>query len=155
MDLAKLKKELSDDEGIKYEIYRCSEGYPTAGIGHLITEWDNDYFDKPIGYPVPEEQVNEWFERDIGTTINDCKLLFSQFDNLPEDIQHVLANMCFQLGRPRLSKFKNMIAAVEDLDWCKMADEMENSRWFRQTTNRAKRLIAIVDRQYHRESVPS
>tara|TARA_R100001440_G_scaffold75278_2_gene102067 strand:- start:393 stop:539 length:147 start_codon:yes stop_codon:yes gene_type:complete len=48
-----------------------------------------------------------------------------------------------------------MIAAVEDLDWCKMADEMENSRWFRQTTNRAKRLIAIVDRQYHRESVPS
>ena len=155
MDLAKLKKELSDDEGIKYEIYRCSEGYPTAGIGHLITEWDNDYFDKPIGYPVPEEQVNEWFERDIATTINDCKLLFSQFDNLPEDIQHVLANMCFQLGRPRLSKFKNMIAAVEDLDWCKMADEMENSRWFRQTTNRAKRLIAIVDRQYHRESVPS
>tara|TARA_R100001591_G_scaffold75325_1_gene83149 strand:- start:537 stop:1004 length:468 start_codon:yes stop_codon:yes gene_type:complete len=155
MDLAKLKKELSDDEGIKYEIYRCSEGYPTAGIGHLITEWDNDYFDKPIGYSVPEEQVNEWFERDIGTTINDCKLLFSQFDNLPEDIQHVLANMCFQLGRPRLSKFKNMIAAVEDLDWCKMADEMENSRWFRQTTNRAKRLIAIVDRQYHRESVPS
>ncbi len=155
MDLAKLQKELSDDEGIKYELYYCSENHLTGGIGHLITEWDKDYYGKPIGYPVPEEQVNEWFERDIGTTINDCKLLFSQFDNLPEDIQHVLANMCFQLGRPRLSKFKNMIAAVEDLDWCKMADEMENSRWFRQTTNRAKRLIAIVDRQYHRESVPS
>ncbi len=47
-----------------------------------------------------------------------------------------------------------MIAAVEDLDWHRMADEMENSRWFKQTPNRAKRLIAIVDRQYHRENIP-
>jgi hypothetical protein len=47
-----------------------------------------------------------------------------------------------------------MIAAVEDLDWHRMADEMENSRWFKQTPNRAKRLIAIVDRHYHRENVP-
>jgi lysozyme len=62
--------------------------------------------------------------------------------------------MCFQLGRPRLSKFKKMIAAVEDMNWEKMADEMENSRWFQQTKNRAKRLIAIVDRQYYRENVP-
>ena len=59
--------------------------------------------------------------------------------------------MCFQLGRPRLSKFKNMIAAVEDLDWVKMADEMEDSNWYRQTPNRAKRLITKVDRQIARE----
>ena len=154
MNLIKLQDELANDEGIKYELYYCSENHLTGGIGHLITEWDTDYYGKPVGTKVPNEQVNEWFERDIETTIKDCKLLFSQFDNLPEDIQHVLANMCFQLGRPRLGKFKNMIAAVEDLDWCKMADEMEDSRWFRQTKNRAKRLIAIVDRQYHRENIP-
>ena len=81
--------------------------------------------------------------------------MFSQFDNLPEDIQHVLANMCFQLGRPRLSNFKNMIAAVENNDWEKMAIEMEDSRWFKQTKNRAKRLIAIVDRQNYRENIPA
>jgi len=154
MNLIKLQDELANDEGIKYELYYCSENHLTGGIGHLITELDTDYYGKPVGTKVPNEQVNEWFERDIETTIKDCNLLFSQFDNLPDDIQHVLANMCFQLGRPRLSKFKNMIAAVEDLDWCKMADEMEDSRWFKQTKNRAKRLIAIVDRQYHRESIP-
>jgi len=48
-----------------------------------------------------------------------------------------------------------MIAAVEDLDWARMADEMEDSRWFRQTPERAKRLITRVDRQYARESVPT
>ena len=154
MNIDKLREELKEDEGCKYEIYLDHLSLPTHGIGHLITEWDEEYYDKPVGTKVPNEQVNDWFESDIKTTIKDCNLLFSQFDNLPDDIQHVLANMCFQLGRPRLSKFKNMIAAVEDLDWERMADEMENSNWFKQTPNRAKRLIAIVDRQYHRENIP-
>ena len=151
MNLIKLQNEIADDEGIKYELYLCSESHLTGGIGHLITESDTEYYGKPVGTKVPNEQVNDWFERDIETTIKDCKLLFSQFDNLPEEIQHVLANMCFQLGRPRLSKFKNMIAAVEDCDWARMADEMENSRWFKQTTNRAQRLINRVEQQIIKE----
>ena len=155
MNLIKLKNEIADDEGIKYEIYRCSEGHPTGGIGHLITEWDEYYYGKEIGTKISHDQVDAWFVKDMETTIKDCKLLFSQFDNLPEEIQHVLANMCFQLGRPRLSKFKNMIAAVEDLDWAKMADEMEDSRWYRQTPNRAQRLITRVDRVYAKESIPA
>jgi len=154
MNLIKLQEEISKDEGIKFETYRCSLGHLTGGIGHLITEWDEEIYSGPVGTAIPTEQVNDWFAKDIETTIKDCNLLFSQFNNLPDDIQHVLANMCFQLGRPRLSKFKNMIAAVDDLDWERMADEMENSRWFKQTPNRAKRLIAIVDRQYHRENIP-
>lgn len=154
MNLIKLQDEISKDEGMKFETYRCSLGHLTGGIGHLITEWDEEIYSGPVGTAIPTQQVNDWFAKDIETTIKDCNLLFSQFNNLPDDIQHVLANMCFQLGRPRLSKFKNMIAAVEDLDWHTMADEMENSRWFKQTPNRAKRLIAIVDRQYHRENIP-
>ena len=151
MDLIKLQNEIADDEGIKYEIYRCSEGYPTGGIGHLITEWDEPYYGMPLGSKIPHDVVDEWFAKDIETTIKDCNLLFSQFNNLPEEIQHVLANMCFQLGRPRLSKFKNMIAAVEDCDWARMVDEMEDSRWFKQTTNRAQRLINRVEQQITRE----
>ena len=151
MNLIKLQNEIADDEGVRYETYRCSEGYPTGGIGHLITEWDEEYYEQPMGTKIPNEQVDDWFAKDIETTIKDCNLLFSQFNNLPEDIQNVLANMCFQLGRPRLSKFKNMIAAVEDLDWARMADEMQDSRWFRQTTNRAQRLIDRVEKQIVKE----
>jgi len=44
-----------------------------------------------------------------------------------------------------------MIAAVEDLDWAKMADEMEDSNWYRQTPNRAQRLIDRVDKQMIKE----
>ena len=151
MNLIKLQDEIADDEGVKYETYKCSLGHLTGGIGHLITEWDEEVYSGPIGTKIPHQQVDDWFAKDIGTTIKDCNLLFSQFNNLPDEIQHVLANMCFQLGRPRLSKFKNMIAAVEDLDWTTMADEMEDSNWYRQTPNRAKRLITKVDRQIGRE----
>tara|TARA_R110000824_G_scaffold169084_1_gene346129 strand:+ start:151 stop:615 length:465 start_codon:yes stop_codon:yes gene_type:complete len=151
MNLIKLQDEIADDEGVKYETYHCSLGHLTGGIGHLITEWDEEFYDKSIGTRISHEQINDWFAKDIETTIKDCNLLFSQFNNLPEEIQRILANMCFQLGRPRLSKFKNMIAAVEDLDWAKMADEMENSNWFRQTPNRAQRLIDRVEKEWIKE----
>tara|TARA_R100000278_G_scaffold5546_1_gene8436 strand:+ start:357 stop:812 length:456 start_codon:yes stop_codon:yes gene_type:complete len=144
MDIDKLREEITFDEGVKYETYHCSEGHLTGGIGHLITEWDEDYYDKPIGTAIPEEKVNEWFASDIEVSINDCKDLFSNFDDLPEDVQRVLANMSFQLGRPRLSKFRKMIAAVEMQDFAEMANQMEDSRWYKQTTNRAQRLIDRV-----------
>jgi lysozyme len=55
--------------------------------------------------------------------------------------------MSFQLGKPRLSKFKKMIAAVEDMNWEKMADEMQDSTWRWQTPNRAQRLIKRAEDQ--------
>ena len=144
MNLATLQNEISNDEGVVYELYRCSLGHLTGGIGHLITEWDEDYYGKPIGYPVPQEQVDAWFAVDINRTLQDCKEIFPDFNDLPEEAQLVIANMCFQLGRPRLSKFKKFIAAVNDRDWVKAADEMEDSRWYKQTTARAERLIARI-----------
>lgn len=144
MNLVTLQDEIANDEGVVYETYHCSLGHLTGGIGHLITEWDEEYYDKPVGTRVPHEQVNDWFSRDIAITLNDCKDIFSDFDDLPSEAQLVIANMCFQLGRPRLSKFKNFIAAVNDRDWMKAADEMEDSRWHKQTTARAERLIARI-----------
>ena len=144
MNLIKLQDEIANDEGIMYETYHCSLGHLTGGIGHLITEWDEEFYEKPIGTKVPNEQVNDWFEKDIKVTISDCKIIFDNFDNLPEEAQLVIANMCFQLGRPRLSKFKNFIAAVKDEDWQRAGDEMQDSRWYKQTTNRADRLIARI-----------
>ena len=144
MNLIQLQDEIANDEGVVYETYHCSLGHLTGGIGHLITEWDEEFYEKPIGTKVPHEQVNDWFEKDIKVTISDCKILFDNFDNLPKEAQLVIANMCFQLGRPRLSKFKNFIAAVKDEDWQRAGDEMQDSRWYKQTTNRADRLIARI-----------
>ena len=144
MNLVKLQDEIANDEGVVYELYRCSLGHLTGGIGHLITEWDEEYYGMPVGTKVSHEQVDAWFAVDINRTLQDCKEIFPDFNDLPEEAQLVIANMCFQLGRPRLSNFIKFIAAVNDRDWIKAADEMEDSRWYKQTTARAERLIARI-----------
>jgi len=144
MNLVTLQDEIANDEGVMYETYHCSLGHLTGGIGHLITEWDEEFYDQPIGTKVSHEQINDWFTKDIDTTLRDCKDIFPDFDTLPSEAQLVIANMCFQLGRPRLSQFKKFIAAVNNADWIKAAEEMENSRWHKQTTARAERLIARI-----------
>ena len=64
------------------------------------------------------------------------------FNDLPEEVQKILANMMFNLGRPRLSKFRKLCKAVADRDWQECAVQMEDSRWHKQVTNRANRLIS-------------
>ncbi len=59
----------------------------------------------------------------------------------PEEVQHIVANMMFNMGYPRLSKFKGMKAGVDARDWQQAADEMVDSAWYRQVTNRADRLV--------------
>ena len=140
MNLRKLRAQLAIDEGIKYELYLCSENHLTGGIGHLITEWDEEY-GKPIGTPVSEDRVNQCFATDVQGTIQECKHLYSDFDVLPPDAQLIIANMMYNMGRPRLSRFHKMKKAVDARDWNEAALQMQDSRWYHQVPNRAERLV--------------
>jgi lysozyme len=140
MNIKQFRDELKRDEGVKNEIYLDHLGLPTCGIGHLITEWDNEY-EQEVGTPVAEERVNELFEKDLVTTIDECRLIYSDFDVLPVKVQHIVANMMFNMGRPRLSRFHKMKKAVDNRDWFEAAYEMTDSKWAKQVPNRAMRLV--------------
>lgn len=141
MNKDKLRQELAEDEGCKYEIYLDHLGLPTFGIGHLVVEGDPEH-GQPVGTAVDEERVRQVFSLDIASTLDECQVLYPDFDELPEEAQLIIANMMFNMGRPRLSKFKGMKAGVDAKDWSRAADEMVDSRWYDQVTNRAKRLVA-------------
>ena len=140
MDIEKLREEIKYDEGSVNKIYLDHLGLATFGIGHLVTEWDEEY-GWEVGTPVSEDRCNEVFDSDIQVVLSDCEHLYPDFDELPEEVQRIIANMMFNMGRPRLSKFKGMKAGVDARDWNKAADEMVDSRWYRQVTNRAERLV--------------
>jgi lysozyme len=140
MDIELFRDELKRDEGVKNEIYLDHLGLPTCGIGHLITEWDNEY-GQEVGTPVAEERVNELFEKDLSTTVDECKLIYNDFDDLPVKAQHIIANMMFNMGRPRLSRFHKMKKAIDNRDWFEAAYEMTDSKWAKQVPNRAMRLV--------------
>ena len=139
MNVDKLREQLKIDEGVKYEVYKDHLGYPTFGIGHLVVEGDEEH-GKPVGTPVSEDRVNAVFESDVQKFVSESKKVFPNLDDLPEEAQQVIVNMCFNMGAPRLSKFKKFIAAVNDGNWSTAAVEMMDSRWATQVGKRAERL---------------
>jgi len=140
MNMEKLQEELENDEGVKYEIYNDHLGYPTFGIGHLILDSDPEY-GSDTGTEVSEDRVKEAFASDVVGVVSDCETLYPDFEELPEEAQRIIANMMFNMGRPRLSKFKGMKRGVDAQDWNAAADEMVDSSWYKQVTNRADRLV--------------
>lgn len=140
MNLEQLRKEIEADEGCRYDIYLDHLGYPTFGIGHLISKTDTEH-GAEVGTSVSEARVIQAFNTDMDIVLDDCNTLYENFETLPEEVQHIIANMMFNMGRPRLSKFKGMKAGVDAQDWNKAADEMVDSRWYQQVTNRAQRLV--------------
>ena len=140
MDIEKLREQLEIDEGVVHEIYLDHLGYPTFGIGHLVTDTDPEY-GADVGTKVDETRCIEAFNEDVETVIADCHVLYPDFDDLPEEVQQIVANMMFNMGRPRLSKFKGMKRGVDAKDWNRAADEMVDSRWYVQVGKRAERLV--------------
>ena len=141
MNKAEVYEQLKIDEGVVYEVYLDHLGLPTFGVGHLILESDEEH-GQPVGTPVSAERVRECFDRDIETSISECSKLYGEreFGDFPEEVQQILVNMMFNMGRPRLSGFKNFNAALAEGDWNRAADEMVDSRWYGQVGARAKRL---------------
>ena len=140
MDIEKLREEIEYDEGNVKSIYLDHLHLSTFGIGHLVRESDPEY-GWEVGTPVSDDRCAEAFNEDIKTVVSDCYKLYPDFDGLPEEAQRIIANMCFNLGYPRLSKFKGMKRGVDARDWQSAADEMVDSRWYRQVTKRADRLV--------------
>jgi GH24 family phage-related lysozyme (muramidase) len=141
MNIDELRQEIQNDEGRVNSVYLDHLNLPTVGIGHLIKESDPEH-GLPVGTVVDDERVNELFDQDIKVTLSECEQLYGNFNDLPEEVQKILANMMFNLGRPRLSKFRKLCKAVADRDWQECAVQMEDSRWHKQVTNRANRLIS-------------
>lgn len=146
MNRKNVYEQLKYDEGVKYEVYLDHLGYPTFGVGHLIKESDPES-GSPNGTKVSEQRVAEVFERDLDIGISECFVLYgeSTFNNFPGEVQEILVNMMFNMGRTRLSKFKKMNNHIHNSNWKMAAVEGRDSRWYKQVTNRAERLMSRME----------
>tara|TARA_R110002051_G_scaffold282976_1_gene344707 strand:+ start:761 stop:1243 length:483 start_codon:yes stop_codon:yes gene_type:complete len=157
VDVKQVYQEISADEGKVLHAYLCSQSHKTVGIGHKVLETDaenalpihgtND--DVPAEESISEGRCYELFQEDVQIAISGCQKIYSNWEELPQEAQHILVNMCFQLGQGGLGKFKNFKAAVEDQNFTLGAVEMMDSRWAGQTPERAERLkvrmLALAD----------
>ena len=149
VDVKELYAEIGSDEGKVLHAYLCSELHATIGIGHKILdtdpEKDLDIFginweEVPDNQYITEHRCYVLFQEDVQIAISGCMKSYNNWDDLPQEVQHILINMCFQLGQRGLSNFKQMGKAIEESDWEKASVEMMDSRWAKQTPQRAERL---------------
>ena len=118
--------------------YKCTEGKITIGVGRNLE--DNGL------YP---DEIRLLLSNDLKEAKAGAQRVCPVFDQLNEPRQWALISMVFQMGRSGVSKFKNMLAAIEDQDFDRAADEMLDSRWARQTPRRAKLQSKMIREGVH------
>ena len=138
-------EQIKIDEGFRSKPYHCTAGKLTIGYGINLDEG------------ITEEEAEAILEirlENLWDELGCFKIkIFGQRDyGLNYELarkgylaDEILVNMAYNLGIPRLARFKNMWAALEEFDYHTAAAEMKDSMWYVQTGDRAERLVARME----------
>ena len=116
-----LKRAMIEEEGVRYTVYRDVAGYPTVGVGHLVTPADG----LSVGDRISEEQALDFLEYDLATAedavarlVGDLPLFQHEFDALVDLAYNVGEGNLLPGESPRLN------AAIAARDYAGIADEL-------------------------------
>ncbi|AFC21683.1 baseplate hub subunit and tail lysozyme [Cronobacter phage vB_CsaM_GAP32] len=124
----------------KFWTYKDSLGYPTIGYGHLIVSGED--FKQGLN----ESQADALLAKDLAAKVADAKSIYEQYGMKGGiELQKVLTQMVFQMGKGKVLAFKNTLTCMAREDYKGAAAGMRNSAWYKQTTSRAEKLARIVE----------
>jgi lysozyme len=136
--------QLKIHEGVKYVSYIDSVGLPTAGIGHLLRT--NEISSYPVPTPVAESRVTTWFQQDAPISIAGAHRLLGTdvWAELTDIRKRACADLCYNMGEPRLAKFKKFLAAMRASDYNSAGISLRNTKWFTQVGRRGPNIISMI-----------
>tara|TARA_R100000781_G_C4017371_1_gene105824 strand:+ start:171 stop:575 length:405 start_codon:yes stop_codon:yes gene_type:complete len=132
--LRNLIENIKESEGFVEHVYNDSLGIPTIGYGFAIKDL---ILDKDIAEQILTRKVKDLIAR--------VDRKFDWFNTAPDIIKEVVVELVYQLGLAGFSKFKKTISYLEKENYLEASKEMLDSKWARQTPNRAKKLSKIVE----------
>ena len=124
---------IKESEGFRSTVYKCTAGHDTIGYGFAIKDLH-----------LTKDDCDIILERKIAELKIRVNNKFPFLADLPEEVQDVVIECCYQLGVSGFSNFKKTIEYLMQKDFENAAIEMLDSRWAKQTPNRAKKLSDIV-----------
>ena len=137
-------------EGLLLEVYQDTLGIDTIGVGRNledrgITKEELDALDIPNIETVYQHGITEsdamfLLENDVQIVEEELLKAHPCIAELDAVRQLVLVDMAFNMGVPRLCKFKKMWAGVHEGDFRTAAKEMLDSRWAIQVKSRSHKL---------------
>jgi len=138
MNMDRLLQSVKKHEGYRNKVYLDTLGKRTVGVGHLCVE---DFWEDDKEYS--EEMLMNILKDDLKNAIEGAERLLKDCRILDSLAKEIIIEMVFQLGETGVSKFKNMLKALkEGPDYQTAAIEMLDSRWAKQTPNRAASMSA-------------
>ena len=139
MNMERLLQSVKDHEGYRNKVYLDTLGKRTVGVGHLCVE---DFWEDDKEYE--EKFLMTILEHDLQSAIKGAKELMSEngCNDIDEIAEELIIEMVFQLGKTGVSKFRNMWKHLSALEYSMAASEMLDSRWAKQTPNRAQAMSA-------------
>ncbi len=145
-----LMQKLVAHEGLRLDVYKDTLGINTIGIGRNlddrgISKEELDWMDIPTIDHIFSDGITEadamyLAQNDVQIVEEELVRAHPCVEELDAVRQLVLIDMAFNLGVPRLSKFKKMWAAIHENKFDVAAKEMLDSRWANQVKSRATKL---------------
>ena len=141
MDMSRLLESVKKHEGYRNKVYLDTLGKRTVGVGHLCVE---DFWEDDKEYD--EKFLMTILEHDLSSAIKGANDLMAENGcmDMNEKAHEIIIEMVFQLGKTGVSKFKNMWKALSGLEYSAAADQMLDSRWAKQTPNRANGMADVM-----------
>ena len=141
MDMDRLLASVKKHEGYRNKVYLDTLGKRTVGVGHLCVE---DFWEDDKEYE--QKFLMTILEHDLSDAIKGANDLMAENGcmDMNEKAHEIIIEMVFQLGKTGVSKFKNMWKALSGLQYSAAADQMLDSRWAKQTPNRANGMADIM-----------
>ena len=141
MNMDRLLESVKKHEGYRNKVYLDTLGKRTVGVGHLCVE---DFWEDDKEYE--ESFLMEILEKDLQEAIRGARSLMKEHGcaDIDEKAEELLIEMVFQLGMTGVSKFRNMWKALAEKNYIGASYEMLDSRWSKQTPNRAKSMAKTM-----------
>ena len=141
MNMERLLKSVKEHEGYRNKVYLDTLGKRTVGVGHLCVE---DFWEDDKEYE--EDFLMDILKKDLQEASRGARSLMEEHDcaDIDEQAEEILIEMVFQLGMTGVSKFKNMWKALAEKNYIGASYEMLDSRWAKQTPNRAKAMAKTM-----------
>ena len=135
MNLERLLESVKKHEGYRNKVYLDTLGKRTVGVGHLCVE---DFWEDDKEYE--ESFLMQILQKDLQEAIRGAKELMDEHGcaDIDERAEEIIIEMVFQLGRTGVKKFRNMWKALAEQNYIGASFEMLDSKWAKQTPNRAK-----------------
>ena len=144
---------LSLNEGNKPKVYKDSKGKRTIGIGFNLEEPANRKILKKEGIDINElfagreltdKETKTLYNYSLTQAFKDAQSYDPNFAKRPEAVKMTLVDMAFNLGLTRLNKFVDMKAGLKNNDYNVAADEMVDSKWYKQVKSRGPRMVDVM-----------